>query len=72
MNVHAVRNPMLWYGRTPCYGVVINAMMHVISMAWLGNEWLCGAQPHGMVWLYSVLWRDDKCHVVHHPRVVAW
>ena len=46
MNGHAVRNPTGWYGRTPYYGVMINAMSCTIPALWRGNKWLVVAQPH--------------------------
>ena len=52
MNGYAVRNPMFWYGHTPCYSAVINGhvahnlyavawrwmlMMHAISRCGMGT-----------------------------------
>ena len=46
MNVHVVRNPTGWYGYTPRYGTVINAMSWTILALWRGNKWLVVVQPH--------------------------
>lgn len=32
---------------------------------------MSGVQSHVVAWAHSTLWRDDKCHIVHHPRVVV-
>ena len=46
MNAHAVHNPTLWYGYTPCCGVVINAMSCTVPALWRGNKWaMMGATP---------------------------
>ena len=72
MSGDAARNPTLWNGHTPRCGVMINAMLHTIFMLSLGDGWPCGAQSHVVASAHPALWRDDKCHVVHHLRVVAW
>ena len=65
MNGHAARNPMLWYGRTPCYGVMIND--HDAH------------HPYTVAWQRMVMWYTTKRrgvmingHDAYYPYGVAW
>ena len=68
MNGHAVRNPMLWYGRTPCCGVMISGHVAPISMPWLGHECSCYVQSYVVAWAHPILWRGNKWLVVGQPH----